>query len=106
MMQLQDLKLTEKDFQLLVDALDFLPEKGATGEIVGDLLMSMVTDNEPGRKEKMEAKMTEIKRKRIAEAAELKEDAKILAGKLLLFKRFLQQEGLLSKDVDQLDVKN
>jgi uncharacterized protein (DUF1778 family) len=44
---LQNLSLTENDFKLLVDGLDELPNKGATGEIFSALLSNMVLKDDP-----------------------------------------------------------
>jgi hypothetical protein len=38
MTDIKNLELTEQDFQLLVDGLDALPEKGVAGEMMGELM--------------------------------------------------------------------
>ncbi|MEP7317193.1 MAG: hypothetical protein ABI921_00575 [Panacibacter sp.] len=68
MSPLQQLNLTEKDFDLIIEGLENLPEK-------------------------------EMEQKIII----LKEDIKILQGKLLMLKRHLMQEGALSTTYDILN---
>jgi hypothetical protein len=97
---LQNLSLTENDFKLLVDGLDELPNKGATGEIFSALLSNMVLKDDPEAKAKFENDREVEKQKRLKEKDLMMEEVKILQGKLLLLKRFLIQNNLLKQAHD------
>ena len=99
MKTLEDIKLTEKDFELLVEGLEVLPNKDVAGEMMGELLLSAL---KPDKKEgegysefmvKREQEKLESKKKKEL----LIEDVRILQGKLLQLKRFLHANNLLSK---------
>lgn len=101
-MDIKNLELTERDFQLLVEGLDTLPEKGLAGEMLTEMFVGMI------KKEGESEKLTDFERKRQAEKLQkgrekeaLKEDIKILQGKLLMFKRYLIQKDAL-KQVDDI----
>lgn len=99
MEQLKELNLTENDFQLLVDGLDALPEKGAAGNIMVDLLgMSML---EGEARAEFEKKRDEDNKKRDREKQILIENVRILQGKLLMMKRLLIEGGII-KEANQL----
>lgn len=106
MENLKNLNLTERDFEILVEALEFLPNKGDAGEIVGDLLTGLFLDAKDEKmqtfKKEMELKKIEAKKNKES----VKEDVQILAGKLLMFKRFLKSEGLLEKTNEILKFEN
>lgn len=102
-MEIRNLELTEEDFALIIDGLDALPEKGAAGELMGDIPMGVLGKDNPDDKDK-------IKRERDIQKAEkarsqhlLKENIRILQGKLLLLKRWLQTEGALKQTYDTLN---
>lgn len=100
-MRIKDLELTEQDFKMLVEGLDALPEKGAAGEMMGALLESMIGDKNPEGMEKYKRDQT-AKRKSEDMAKEyLRENIRILQGKLLTFKRWLIQQNAL-KQVDDI----
>lgn len=101
-MDIKNLELTERDFQLLVDGLDHLPSKDMAGEMFEGLMMGLL------KKDGETHQMSEFEKKRLAEKAKkdrdkeaLKEDIKILQGKLLMFKRYLIQQDAL-KQVDDI----
>ena len=54
MSELKHLNLTEKDFDLMVEGLDSLPEKGMAGELLGDLFGSMLMEEDSEAKIKFE----------------------------------------------------
>jgi hypothetical protein len=107
-MEIKNLELTEKDFQLLVEGLDCLPEKNAMGEAMSDMIIGMVAGDKKDTPEFLEhqrkREMERIKAKREKEA--LKEDIRILQGKLLLFKRFLIQQDALKQVEDMINPNN
>lgn len=101
-MGIKNLELTEKDFQMLVDGLDALPEKGVSGEIFESLMVGLM------KKDGDTKELSDFEKKRLAERAKkerekeaLREDIKILQGKLLMFKRYLIQQDAL-KQVDDI----
>ena len=97
--QLKHLNLTEKDFDMIVEGLDHLPNKTLPGEMLKDMMSAMLTKD----KESME-KLTHDRERKYKEMEnnkrELREDIKILQGKLLMLKRYLMQEGALKDTYD------
>jgi len=99
MEQLKNLQLTEKDFQLLVDGLDALPEKGMAGSLFVDLLgASMMKDGED--KEDFMRKRKIDGEKKDREKAAMADDIKILQGKLLMMKRYMIENRLIKESND------
>lgn len=101
-MEIKNLELTEKDFQMLVDGLDCLPNKDMASDMMEGLLVGML------KKDGDSPQLTDFEKKRAAEKLKkerdkesLKEEIKILQGKLLMFKRFLIQQNAL-KQVDDI----
>jgi hypothetical protein len=97
MKNLNELQLTQNDFQLLNDGLEMLPEKGLTGEMFSDLLGAMMLKDNEEAKQKHETEMEFRRKKREREAEIMKEEIRILQGKLLQFKRYLKENELLSE---------
>jgi hypothetical protein len=103
-MEIKDLQLTEADFNMLVEALDALPEKGAMGELMGDMVDMITADRKNSLeqnmlKEKLERKRTKSKRDNEVRM----EDIRVLQGKLIQLKRFLLQEGAMKQANDILN---
>lgn len=86
------MKLTEKEFELLIEALEYLPHKNMGGNFLAKLTAAMLfKDNEEGRA-KAEAEMA---KKEAEEELKLKEDKKmcsIITGKLYMMKDQLVEE--------------
>lgn len=100
-MEIEQLQLTEKDFTLIVEALDYLPDRHAVSDIMGDLLGTMMApDDEARKKIQQEKVIRELKNKAAKDA--LKEDIRILQGKLLMFKRYLIEHNALQQVEDIL----
>ncbi len=102
--QIKLLNLTEDDFKLLVDGLDALPERGLAANIMGDLMMAMVTKNDEESQRKM---LEDRERKQKAKEHEkmmLRENVKILQGKLLMLKRYLQENKLLKDAYEAINL--
>lgn len=80
------MKLTEKEFELLIEALENLPHKNMGGQILSKLTVAMLLkDNEEGRA-KAEA---EIAKREAEEELKQKEEKKmcsIVTGKLYMMK--------------------
>lgn len=95
MKNIEQIQLTESDFKLLNEGLEMLPEKGLTGEIFSGLLGAVMLDDDA--KEAHHLKMEKRRRDREKEAEIMKEDIRILQGKLLQFKRYLKENELLGE---------
>lgn len=96
-MEIKDLQLTENDFKLLIDGLEALPNTDMAGEMMVDLIAGIIGE---GKKEDQRAREYEQKKNRERAEKEkikqaLKEDIKILQGKLLMFKRYLIEANAL-----------
>ncbi len=95
---LKDLNLTDKDFKLLVNGLEALPDAGSSGELISGIMMRMMAkDGPPGFLEKLKHDETREALKRKHEKENLIEDVKILQGKLLMFKRYLVENNLMKQ---------
>jgi hypothetical protein len=95
MNNLENLDLTEKDFDLLVQGLDALPEKGAAGEIMVGLLGAMMSKGDDEAKMKFESDREKERKQKEGERLLLTEDIRILQGKLLMLKRYFMENKLL-----------
>jgi hypothetical protein len=100
---LKHLNLSEKDFSLIIDGLDYLPEKSAMGGFMGDLLGTMFMKDDPDAKRKMEIDRKLRMEKEKHDKDMMKEDIKILQGKLLMLKRYLMETGALNDTMDILN---
>jgi len=100
-MKIQDLELTDSDFKMIIDGLDFLPEKGMTGEMMTTLFEGLLSDKSPENMEKLKKEREYRRKKEETTKEQLKEDIKILQGKLLMFKRYLIENNAL-KQVNDL----
>ena len=97
MSSIQQLNLTEKDFELIVDGLDCLPNKNSTGELMSGLLGSMLLKDDTDAKIKFEREQKERQIKADRQKQLLTEEIRILQGKLLMLKRFLIEQGALTE---------
>ncbi|MGN6417755.1 MAG: hypothetical protein ACTHMC_09705 [Pseudobacter sp.] len=97
---MQDLKnfgLTVKDFDLLIDGLETLPEKGVAGEMMGMMLEGLISKDDPVAQEKVKRdRERQLKDKEHARNM-MREDIRILQGKLYQLKRFMQENNLLEE---------
>lgn len=100
-MDIKNLELTEQDFKMLVDGLDALPEKDTAGELMGAVLEGMLGDKNPEAIERYKRDQLAKRKAKDREKENLKEEIRILQGKLLMFKRWLIQNDAL-KQVDDL----
>jgi len=102
--QIKMLNLTDDDFKLIVDALEFLPHKDIPSEMMKDLITTMIAKDADEAARKMEKRRLEIEaghnKKRI-----LIENIKILQGKLLMLKRYLQQNDGLKQAYEAINLK-
>ena len=94
---LENIEFTSKDFRLLIDGLDTLPDKNAAGEILTELLATSI-NKESADPEVLEEFMHERRvrkeRDRLEKEA-LKDEITILKAKLLQLKRAMTKAGIL-----------
>lgn len=102
--QIKLLSLTSEDFKLLVDGLDALPEKGTAGEMMGDLFLGLLSKGDEETMAKHKAQREADKRKREKEKEVMSENVKILQGKLLMLKRYLDENKLLADTYEVLNL--
>lgn len=100
-MNLQELQISEQDFDLIIEGLDAIPEKGMAGEIMSHLFEGLLTRDNPETKEKAEQDRLRREEKRKREVQVRKDDIAILKGKLAMLKRYLATSGAL-KSVDDI----
>lgn len=79
------MKLTEKEFELLIEALENLPHKNMGGQILAKLTAAMLLKNNEEGRAKMEAE-EELRQK------EEKKMCSIVTGKLYMMKDQLVEE--------------
>ena len=94
--QIKSIEFTERDFQLLVDGLESLPSKDMAGDLMMGLLTNMFVKDEDEKAKMQEERKKEELSKEKAKIL-LKEEIRILQGKLLQLKRQMISNGLLSK---------
>lgn len=100
MTTLKHLNLTERDFELIIDGLDQVPNKNQAGEMMGELMVAMLTKDEPESMSKIKAEREERQRKANKERVLVVEEIKILQGKLLMLKRYLIEQDALNQAQD------
>jgi hypothetical protein len=96
-MNIKDLELTEHDFKLIIEGLDALPERGAVGEMLGTVIEGLMDERNPAFKERWKRELADRKRKEELIKEALREEVKILQGKLLMFKRYLMENNALAQ---------
>jgi hypothetical protein len=96
MRNLKELNLTNEEFQLIIDGLDELPNKGAAGEMMGDLMIGLLSKDDDELKTKMDEEREKRRRKVGKDKEILVNKVKILQGKLLQFKNYLEENNLLA----------
>lgn len=97
-MDIKDITLTQDDFKLLDKALDFLPQKA----FVSDLMSAMVAIVASKTPDDAHKRLGDIRKKSNPDDDMLKDDIRILQGKLLLLKRYLMQQGAMQEAEDIL----
>lgn len=80
-----EMKLTEKEFEVIIEALENLPNKNDAGSIVSQLTASLLCRDDES-KQKIEEKIEEMNQRRETEKKELKKQAGIISGKLYMMK--------------------
>jgi len=97
--ELKNVNLTEKDFDLMVEALDYLPNAKIATDLIGMLITSVIDD--PEAKTKMQAEREQKRKKTEYEKKLLTEEVRLLQGKLIAVKRFMRENRLM-KEVNDL----
>lgn len=94
-MNLQDIQLTEQDFNMLIDSLDQLPNKHKMSSFTADILGTMMF--KPGSHEEQQFKKERerIDRQHKKEIDDMKEEIAILKSKMIMLKRYLITNGAL-----------
>lgn len=86
------MKLTEKEFDTIIEALDHLPNKNVANGILAKLTAVMLTKHDEEGRAKIEAEIEEMDAKEAAEAKEAKKMCSIITGKLYMMKDELVEE--------------
>lgn len=100
-MNIQELQLTEQDFDLIIAGLNELPNKGFAGLMLGAMFKGIMTKDDPEAKAKYEIEQKAEQHRVECEKKALDEDISVLKGKLIMLKRFLVTNGAL-KTVDDI----
>lgn len=101
MTDLKDLNLTEEDFKLIIDGLDALPRVSGDGELGMDLMVTMFSGGNKVLEKKLEDELARRRATQKREKQFLIENIRILQGKLLTLKRYMQENAALA-DVDKI----
>jgi hypothetical protein len=94
-MELQEIQLTEADFNLLIEGLDSLPEKGAAGLIMASLTGKLMAGDNPRHQAEVDKAIARHEKEHEARKKAIDEDIALLKGKLILLKRYLVTNGAL-----------
>lgn len=101
-MELQNIRLEEKDFDLLMEALEHLPNKDMAGDLMMGILGAALIkgENEDDFKNHLAKQERDKKAKREA----LIEDIRLLQSKIIMLKRHFIEKGLMADINNQLGV--
>lgn len=80
------MKLTEKEFEVIIEALENLPNKGDVGRLMAKILTTSLCKDDEEAKQKLEVDMANQELKEEAEKKERKKLAGIITGKLYMMK--------------------
>lgn len=94
-MNLQEIQLTEADFNMLIDGLDALPEKGAAGIMMGSLIGGLLAGNDPRMQASVDKTVKKQESDHMARKKAIEEEVTLLKSKLILLKRYLATNGAL-----------
>ena len=86
------MKLTEKEFETIIEALEYLPNKNAAGSILAKLAVAALTKGDEEGKAKAESHLAKIEAEAEAETKEYKKICGIVTGKLYIMKDELVEE--------------
>lgn len=94
-MELQDIQLTEADFDMLIEGLDVLPEKGSVGRLLAELTGAMLAKGDPRMQKAVDETLNKGNVKDASKKKQLNEDITLLKSKLIMLKRYLITNGAL-----------
>lgn len=94
-MELQEIQITESDFNLLIEALDALPDKGAAGLIMGSLVGKLLAGDDTRLQAMADKTVKKQEEEFEAKKKAREEDIILLKSKLVLLKRYLITNGAL-----------
>lgn len=100
----KNLGLSERDFDLIIDGLNGLPNRSPMGDAIGEALSKAMNSRGEGF-QVLELNMEDLRKRSELSRKDLTEEVTILQGKLLQLKRALRAENILSKVDDILDLK-
>ena len=86
------MKLTEKEFDTIIEALEHLPNKNDASRILTKLTAAMLIKGNEDSNEKIEAEFAEIDAKEVAEMKDTKKMCSIVTGKLYMMKDELVEQ--------------
>ena len=80
------MKLTEKEFDTIIEALEHLPNKNGANRILAKLTATMLIKGNEEDKDKIEAEIENMEAKELAEMKDTKKMCSIITGKLYMMK--------------------
>lgn len=86
------MKLTEKEFELLIEALENLPHKNMGGQVLAKLTAAMLFKNDEEGRAKMKAEFAKMEAEEELRQKEEKKMCSIVTGKLHMMKDQLVEE--------------
>ena len=86
------MKLTEKEFDMLIEALEQLPNKSQDGKLAARLMAKMLPGNDEEALKKAEADMNHHDMMEEAKCKETKKKCGIITGKLYMMKEQIVEE--------------
>jgi hypothetical protein len=94
-MELNEIQLTETDFNLLIEALNALPEKGEAGLLMANLVGKMMAGPNQRHQNEVEKTLKKHEDEHTAKKKAMEEEITLLKSKLILLKRYLVTNGAL-----------
>ena len=80
------MKLTEKEFDMIIEALEQLPNKSQDGKVIAKLMAKMLLNNDEEAMKKAEDEFAVREIKEEEERKEAKKNCSIITGKLYMMK--------------------
>jgi len=81
-----NIKLTEKEFDIIIEALEQLPNKPQDGKLGVKLMANILLKDDEEGKQEFEDKIAQLELKEEAERKECKKQCGIVTGKLYIMK--------------------
>lgn len=87
-----NIKLTEKEFDVIIEALEQLPNKPLDGKLGAVLMANILLKDDEEGKQGFEDKFAQLELKEEAERKECKKQCSIITGKLYMMKDNIVEE--------------